>query len=184
MITKFKYFLLEYNKMRDNIIFKTTKNTNTDNVKIISDIEKNINRVFENDESLVYKIHLDDKDMNLKFKYYDTEDHRIKTKIKNRTTLKSVSEFNNLFIKTIKSVIPEQVRYDGEIDKKGCYAFYLTENRFYILINIDPYSLMTGNLIINNKITKQDYHLYVVTVHNESSLGNYYKIVNIDDSDF
>ena len=173
MIITFKEFLSE-SKFRDIAINKSKD----------KEIDILINKNFIDDSPLIHNVYLEDYGVNLKFEYYDTPTHDIKTKIKDRTSLKSVSEFNDIFSKTMAYLIPDKLGPTNEIDKKGCYALYLKENNFFILVNIDPVSLMDGYLFINGKRTNTKYHSYVVTIHNNSSLEKYYKMIEIDDWNF
>ena len=182
MITDFKIYEA---KIRD-CIEKTKKSKYESNPDIESYINKNVNRKFEDDSPLLYNVYLEDYDINLKFEYYDTPAHSIKEKIKDRTSLKSVSEFNDVFEKTIKTIIPDKLGIGiDKIDNKGCYALYLIENKFFFLIDIDPNSLIEGYFIdkYGRKTTKK-YHSFVVTIHNESTIDRYYKMFDIDDSNF
>jgi len=117
----------------------------------------------------------------LRFAYNDRPDHSIYNKIEERTHLKSISEFNSIFEKTIKQIIPSKFK---DIDKKGCYVLNLLENKFYIIIEIDPNALIEGYFIKYGR--KIPYHSYVITIHNYSTLQDYryYKMIDIDDSYF
>ena len=178
MITTFKIFEA---RIEDISFLKKEKPNQETNINY-SHIQKNINRTFIKDRDLVETIYIDGE--VLKFAWNHRLDHDIYTRIKERTHLKSVTEFNNIFVETIKQVIPSKLGKSG-IDKNGCYAFYLKENQFYIMIQIDPEALINGYFVDyhgNNK----PYHSFVVTIHNKSTLDvyKYYKKIDIDDSDF
>ena len=154
------------------------------NKELFNNINKNIKKErkdFVIDEELIDKIYLEE---TIKFKWNNRPDHSIYERIKERTHLKSVSEFNDIFKKTIRQIIPDKLGKSG-IDKDGCYALYLMENQFYILIQIDPDALING-YFINYWGVKIPYHLWVITVHNATTLKDYkyYKKINIDDSYF
>lgn len=178
MITKFKIFEV---RMMDNLhLFKNKKNHSIQN---FSQIKKEIETDFSFDDQLVETIIIDGE--ILKFAWnHRKDDHNIYTRIKDRTHLKSISEFNDIFIKTIKQIIPSKLGKSG-IDKDGCYALYLIENQFYIMIQIDPNALING-YFIDYYGNKKPYHSWIVTIHDNSTLDKYkyYKKIDIDDSDF
>jgi hypothetical protein len=180
MITKFEIFESQ-NRDIMKVSRLKTKDYESDS-ELLSYITNDINQQFRFDTNLITSVIIWDE--NLKFAWNNRPDHNIYKKIKERTHLKSISEFNDIFEKTIKQVIPSKLGKSG-IDIKGCYAFYLKENEFYIMIEIDPEALINGYRI-GFYGQKLPYHNWVVTVHNNSTLKNYkyYKKIDIDDSYF
>jgi hypothetical protein len=178
MITTFKLF---ETKLRD--LISDTKKLNND----VNSIEKTIidnqlNKEFVNDTKLINQLYLKEFDRILRFRYNDNADHNLIKRIKERTHLKSISEFNEFFKKVIKTIIPNKLG-KGKIDKKAVYALHMKENNFYILILIDPNALIDDNYV-NYYGVSFPYYLYVVTILQETEFYNYYRMFEIDDSSF
>jgi hypothetical protein len=181
MITIFKLFEIQ---LMDNSFIFHDKSSKFDNKDLTSHIEKDIKKdrkTFEIDQDLITSFYSEGM---LRFDWNNRPNHNIYEKIRERTHLKSISEFNDIFKKAIKQVIPSKLNRK-DIDKDGCYALYLPENEFYIIIQIDPDALIDG-YFINKYGKKQLYHLWVVTIHNKTTLEDYkyYKKIIIDDSYF
>lgn len=175
MIVKFKLFEVQ---MKDNVKLFKNKLPNDKYLQIKNEIDK----TFNVDEELVEKIYIDGE--TLSFAWNHRPDHDIYLRIKERTHLKSISEFNDIFIKTINQIIPSKLGKSG-IDKDGCYALYLKDNQFYIMIQIDPESLING-IYVDYYGNNKPYHSWIITIHNNSTLDKYkyYKKIDIDDSNF
>lgn len=67
-------------------------------------------------------------------KYNHNNTHDLKSRIKNRTTLKSIQEFNDLLNKSFNELFKENLI---EIRDNGSYSLYLKEYNFSIIINMD-----------------------------------------------
>jgi hypothetical protein len=111
---------------------------------------------FEYDEPLIKEIKLDYQDILLKINYNDKSDHIIKEKIKNRTNLKSISEFNLFLYKALNEIIPDSI--SNEILYDGKYEIYFKDRKFSIIIGyrendlfgkheITVVTIMSGNVI-------------------------------------
>lgn len=173
MITKFRLF---EDKIRDRVFVKKSKDSNQDFYnQILSQNQKK----FIVDKDFIKTMYIDGE--TLRFRWNHSPSHNLFEKIRDRTSLKSISEFNDIFVQTIKQIIPSKLK--NVIDKDGCYALHLKENKFYILIQIDPEALING-FIVNYWGVSIEYHSFIVTIHNQSTIENFYKIIDIDDSEF
>lgn len=179
MITTFKIF---ETKLRD--LITDTKNLNKKGEDSIEKkiIDKQLNKEFVNNAKLIKEIYLKDFDKILKFKYNNNVNHDLIKRIKERTHLKSVSEFNDFFSKVIKSVIPEKLGKKG-IDIKAKYAFHMKENNFSILMFIDPDALIDDYYVSYHGVSLP-YYTYVITIFHNTEYQNYYKIIEVDDTNF
>lgn len=180
MILKFKIF---EDKLRDQLILiKLKSKKNISDSDTFSHIKKEMDEKFSIDEDFIRTININGEE--LKFNWNHRVDHDLFKKIQKRTHLKSISEFNDIFVKTIKQIIPSKLGKSG-IEKDGCYALYLKENCFYIMIQIDPNALIDG-IFVDHYGNKKPYHSFIVTIHNNSTLDKYkyYKKIDIDDSEF
>ena len=66
-----------------------------------NNIKKHINKKFNEDTKLIDNIYLKKYNKNIIIDWYHNKKHNLITRIKNRTSLKSITEFNELFDKKI-----------------------------------------------------------------------------------
>lgn len=119
--------LLEFAKFRDLL------NTNNDKIK------RFINKDFVDDCNLLQYIFIKKYNKRIDLKWNDTKNHSIKKRIKDRTTLISVCEFNNIIRKGLEQVFSDD-NWLG-IDSGGRYFLYFKNNNFYLSISINYESL-------------------------------------------
>lgn len=173
MIIKFKIF--EEVKFRDTVIV---------NRKAPDELKKKFsNKNFNIDDVFLREAEVENH--TLRFSWNHSNNHNLYEKIQNRTSIKSISELNDIFLKTIKQIIPSELGKTGKINKDGTYALYLKENKFYFIIKISPENLINGYWVDfygNNR----PYSMYIKTILNNSNLDkeNYYRKIIIDDSNF
>lgn len=136
---KFSKFLIsEKHKVRDISDIKTKEDS-----ELYKDINSEIKKDFVIDCSLTKRILLSDR--TIKVKWNDYASHSIKNRLKGRTTFRSISEFNDIFTKTIKTIIPKE--FGKSIKYKGLYDLYLKENKVHILVLINwPFILQYNNI--------------------------------------
>ncbi len=134
-------FLLEYAKFRD-----IAKNNSGD-----EEISKLLNLKFKNDVTLLSSVTIERLNKTIELVWHNTKRHPIIKKIENRTSFKSVSEFNNVVEYGLNQVFPKEI-YKG-IRESGTYALHFNENRFYLIISINFRHLFDD-----------DADIYIVTV--------------------
>jgi hypothetical protein len=81
------------------------------------------------------------KKLQFKITYFDDYNHSISERIKDRTSLKSVEEFNVIIKETLNKLVEE----DDEFIFDRKYAVYLKEYRFIIVFTLD-YDLKELNI--------------------------------------
>jgi len=86
------------------------------------------------DEPLIVNINLPKFNKIIKIDWNNTEKHNIKNKIKNRSQILNISEFNEIFENVIKELFYDKF---NEIQENiDSYDLYLTETNLHILIVI------------------------------------------------
>ena len=151
-------FILEFAKIRDITITKSKK------------ILKRINKIFVEDERLIFDVFLENIDKHIFLKWNDTEFHPMIDRIKERTRFNSISEFNIFIENVFKSIIPKEI--NKSINKNFQeYGLYFPKNNFYIIIDINYDDLF-------KKYTR----FYIVTI--TLSSPNKCKIIEINDDNF
>lgn len=164
MIMKFSIF---ESRFSDLATITRIGNTTEDD-EFYKTARSNVDNSFIKDESLIEKVYCHNPRKVVRIKWNSSTTHNIVQKIKERTTHRSVSEFNDIFQQVIESIIPSEI--GNQIDRSGTYALYLNEHHYYILIEIDY-----------NRIFDTSPMIFVVTIH-ISSPANCYKIITIDEN--
>jgi len=130
----------EIDEARLSDILRVTGNKND----LHNYIEKEISKDFEIDRELPTQLTLKKRYNNrdkikVYFNWYDTLEHSLKRRIKERTNFKSVSEFSDVLKDAINSILPDELGVT--ISENGRYAINLTENNLTVvfLINLDNF---------------------------------------------
>ena len=113
------------------------------------EIEKN--RKFTEDRALPTQTTLKNRYNNKKVKVWFEWNHSIKhdliKRIGNRTNLKSVEEFTEVFIDAMNTILPDYIGY--LIDGNDTYAVYLEEDNISIIFYINLNGLLNKSNVIN-----------------------------------
>lgn len=99
-----------------------------------SKFDKYKNQTFIEDCGLVNKIVIDGKILTIEWN--NTVEHNLFNRIKERTNIKSVSEFNDIFENCIKEIIPDEIN-NNITNKNSLYLLYLINRKFYIMVEIN-----------------------------------------------
>jgi len=130
MITKFKLFL----------------EAKLGNLATIIGNDEIINKVINSDfddADFIPSIYLENYDKTIKVDWNHNENHNIKQKLKNRTQLYNISEFNTIFEKIINELFDLHFEdFNENIEK---YDLYLTESNIHIIVIIDYKKLFQEN---------------------------------------
>lgn len=128
-------------------------------VKNDSDIsnlmKKDVEKDFDIDRKLLKYVTLSsrvsNKKVRFKIDYNDSAQHSLIKRIRERTSFKSVEEFNSMLKMAIDQVFPDSV---GElITSTGRYSMIFEEYNFCVIFYIDLRKYMSGK-----------YEIYVVTI--------------------
>ena len=105
-------------------------------------INSHLNKEFNKDTTLTNNVDLIKFNEKLKVKWYDKEYHNIIKKIKDRTSFKNISEWNEFFSEIMNNlfethfdIIHETGEYNISKDIDVCLA--ITEYNLYLLMSID-----------------------------------------------
>ena len=79
-------------------------------------------------------LRIDNVKMRFNFNYNHTENHNLKRRINDRTSLKSIDEFNSILKKSITELFLEKIDF---INGDGSYSLYFKEYDFSIILNIN-----------------------------------------------
>jgi len=148
MIIFFKDFVNEARLSDISFLFGDEKND------IFNKLKGDINKDFSIDKNLIKYITLKNRIKNNKIRftieYYDIVSHDIKVKIKERTSLKCVDEFNDLIEYSINFLFPDKL---DDLTHNGKYGIYFIEydTTLIYLFNIDEY-------------LKNDYKIKLITI--------------------
>lgn len=154
---KYLMKLLEFAKIRD---ISKSKN---------KEILKKLNIEFKADNRLIFDIFLKNSNKHLFIKWNDVEKHIMLDRIEDRTSFKSISEFNE-YIKKVFNDLLDNHFY--EIDNSGRYALHLIENNFYLLVDINYDNLF------------KEYTQFVIPTISITTPNNVHKIIEINDEYF
>jgi hypothetical protein len=122
MIVRYSKFILEA-QFRDNFISNSNDFDNYKNIQFIDDCK------------LIDYVVLEDNDKILKIKWNTYTGHDIINKIKNRTTIKSTSEWNEYFENVINDLFKNHF---NEISKQYVkYNIYVKNGNYSIITNIN-----------------------------------------------
>lgn len=148
MIKNFKSFLEARLADLVNLTSKNDKEL-SDKIQKFKDMEFDVNK------KLVKFITLKKRVNNTKLRFVidwnDSVSHDLIKRISNRTSFKSVEEFNTFFIDIINNVFPDQIGKD--IYNKGKYAIYHKDYNITVIIAFDIERYM-----------KKKYEISVVTI--------------------
>ena len=132
MIKNYKSFL---EARLSDLVNLTSKNDN----ELFDKIQKFKDMEFDVEKKLVKFITLKKRVNNTKIRFSidwnDSVSHDLIKRIVNRTSFKSVEEFNTFFIDIINKVFPDQIGKD--IYNKGKYAIYHKDYNITIIIAFD-----------------------------------------------
>jgi hypothetical protein len=97
---------------------------------------------------LTPKKYYNGKKTQWKLKWYHDMNHDLIDRISSRTSIKSISEFNDIFTDSINRLIPDYL-ISGEIEKNGRYSIYLSEYNISLIINLDiiKHEIMTISIV-------------------------------------
>lgn len=122
---------------------------------ISSEIQKLKDVTFDFDKNLVkfitLKKRVNNKKIQFKINWNDTSKHDLKKRISERTSFKTVEEFNNFFRETVNIVFPDYL--GKEVIDTGRYSIHSIEYNISIIFvfNLD-------------KWVKNDYELNIITI--------------------
>ena len=84
---------------------------------------------------MIFDVFLKNYNKHLILKWHDIESHIMIDRIKERTTFKSTSEFNNFIEKAFNQLFDKHFEeISDEFDK---YALHFIENNFYLIVDIE-----------------------------------------------
>ena len=140
MITKFSIFL-EHASFEDSLIFKGDNEI----------INKYKNREFKNDDNLIEYVVLGDNFNNkiINIIWHNTQRHSIIDRIKNKTNIKSISEFNDLFFVWVNDMFNNH--YIELSNEYTNYNLYLKNRNISIILDIDYDNIKNINTKIHAK---------------------------------
>lgn len=130
MITTYERFLLEAQLRDISLDVSTGKPVPVDDYKRSN---------FLRNEKLIPLVHLDDFDKDIHVVWNHRPDHDLYGKISERTSLRSVSEFNELFVNVLEDLFAGH--FDELVPEATTYDIELTESRFHILMDVDHENL-------------------------------------------
>jgi len=132
---------------------------------MLDTLKKERDRKFTEDRNLptqtTLKKRYNNKKIKVWFNWNHTAKHNLVSRIENRTNLKSINEFSEIFINAINTILPDYIGYP--INRDGRYGIYLEEDNisiiFYIKLNrvpfgesneiyVDVITILTGEKII------------------------------------
>jgi hypothetical protein len=133
MIINFEKFLLEI-KLAD--VFNIKGDYNKD---IFKKIKQYDNNNFIEDvkfkKYITLNKRIDNKKTRFKIQYNHNLTHDLITRIKNRTNLKSISEFNDKIEYIINELFPNKL--DKDINVNGLYSIYLKNSNYTVSFDIN-----------------------------------------------
>ena len=148
MITKYKLFL-EHARFSDISKYSGLND----------DIKHNIEKEFKDDTTLISSVYIEYYNKTIFLKWFNTTEHSIKERIKTRTTIKSVSEFNELIKESIINLIKNHFK---EIEKENddyydkIIAVKIPNIELYIIIYYEPRNLYNKYTIFSIKTIVQN----------------------------
>ena len=159
MLLDFKNFLLEA-RLRD-VVFISGKDK--------KDFE--FTGKFK-DTNLIDMVNIKEFNKDISIKYYNTKDHDISKKIKSRTNLESIGEFNELVKKGLNKLFSDKFAFLTQGENR--YELIFPENKIYLIVDINYDNLF------------EDYsEIFIVTLMSNQAKHNTVKrSITIDDSEF
>jgi len=102
-------------------------------------IEKEKSKEFEVDRELPTQLTLkkryNNKKIKVYFNWYDTSKHDLKRRIKERTSFKTITEFNEVFKNVFNYILPDELGVG--INENGRYSITLSEYNITIIFQIN-----------------------------------------------
>lgn len=148
MIKNFKSFL----EARLADLINLTSNNDkelSDKIQKFKDMEFDVNKKLV--KFITLKKRVNNNKLRFSIDWNDSVSHDLIKRISNRTSFKSVEEFNNFFIDIINNVFPDKIGKD--IYNKGKYAIYHKTYNITVIIAFDI-----------EKYMKKKYEISVVTI--------------------
>jgi len=149
---KHLYKFKKFNEVRlsDVLNIKSSKDDN-----VSSEIQRLKDATFDFDKNLVkfitLKKRVNNKKVQFKINWNDTSKHDLKKRISDRTTFRTVEEFNNFFRETVNIIFPDYLGKD--VLNTGRYSIYSIEYNISIIFEF--------NL---EKWLKNEYEINIITV--------------------
>jgi hypothetical protein len=149
---KHLYKFKKFNEVRlsDVLNIKSSKDDN-----VSSEIQRLKDVTFDFDKNLVkfitLKKRVNNKKVQFKINWNDTSKHDLKKRISDRTTFRTVEEFNNFFRETVNIIFPDYLGKD--VLNSGRYSIYSIEYNISIIFEF--------NL---EKWIKNEYEINIITV--------------------
>ena len=114
-------------------------------------IEKEKSKEFEVDRNLPKELTLkkryNNKKIKVYFDWYDTYEHDLKKRIKERTSFKTITEFTDKFKNVINSILPDQLGVN--INENGRFAINIQEYKITIIFTINLNDFDKNQISIN-----------------------------------
>ena len=132
-------FLLEFARFKD--VSKTFN----------KEINKLINKEFDVDTKFINNVYLEDINKNIAIDWNHKNNHSIIDRIKNRTSINSISEFNQIVDYGIKQIFPDEI--GKTITESGRYALHFNTNKFYLIVSLNY-----------NRLFDDDAEIFMVTL--------------------
>ena len=146
------YKFKKFNEVRlsDVLNIKSSKDDS-----VSSEIQRLKDATFDFDKNLVkfitLKKRVNNKKVQFKINWNDTSKHDLKKRISDRTTFRTVEEFNNFFRETVNIIFPDYLGKD--VLNTGRYSIYSIEYNISIIFEF--------NL---EKWLKNEYEINIITV--------------------
>lgn len=114
--------------------------------------EKYVDKVFIDDGDPITKVHIEKYDKDILLHWYNTQSHIIKDKIKNRTPINSITEFNEIVEKYIKILFDKHfkefsTRMSSSVTNK--VAIRMPELDAFIIIQYEPDQIFDDFTVLN-----------------------------------
>lgn len=81
-----------------------------------------------------FTIRIEENKIRFDIEYNHNFDHNLKERIKSRTNLKNINEFNDIFKKSLNELFKDNYEY---VKISSSYSLFLKEYNFSIIININ-----------------------------------------------
>lgn len=107
---------------------------------------KIINQEFQDDEPLITNVNIEDINKDVKLDWHDSYSHPIVDRIKSRTSINSVSHFNDIVEYGINYVFPYEI--GKSIIDGGRYAFHFNNHNFYLIVSLNYKNLFDDDTML------------------------------------
>lgn len=126
-------------------------------------IEKYLNATFKNDAKLIDKIYIPRFKKDIKIEWFNYKYHNMISKIKGRTQIQSISEFNEIFRTAIIELFENHY---NEIEQKKKndwrrYSLFLKDRNLHIIIS----------LCVSNLFHQEDSKIFILTIMSNRVTG-------------